>query len=689
MKKKQHEVNGKEDFEGNHSCLKACCVSGTDQVTLKCGHQLNVIQMACESEGQRQIPRMPTKEGYLSGKCVTVLRDTGCSTVVVRKDLINPDQLTGKSQSCVLVDGTVKTFPIAKVYIDTPYFTGSASCLCMENPVYDIVIGNIDGARDAKDPLLTWKAPPGSIPNLKTGSVDKSVDNKEYFEVSEVNAVETRAAARRKEKPIKPLLTPSPVSDVSSKELQEAQHSDPTLEMLWKKTKEPKQKGVRYIFIERNGFLLRENQKDVPYSSRRTQVVVPTKYRNSVMKIAHDGLMSGHQGIKRTTDKVMSQFYWPGISEDIKHYCRSCDICQRTVQKGKIGKVPLGRMPRIDIPFKRVAVDLVGPIVPVSDRGNRYILMLVDFATRYPEAVALPNIETETVADALVDIFSGVGVPQEMLSDMGAQFTSDVMKATSRLLSMKQINCTVYHAMCNGLVEKMNGVIKQMLKRMCTERPRDWDRYLKPLLFAYRECPHASMGGFSPFEVLNGRSMRGPLAILRELWTNEKVEPEVKTTYQYVLDLKNKLQYTCELVAEALEKSAEKYKKYYDKGKKVRRLQVGDKVLILLPTDKNKLMMQWKGPYQVVSRFNDNDYRVQVKDRVKSYHVNMLKKYVERGTSERAMGIFEVVIPDTEVRNDDLITFDQGCSMISENSESEPGFARLRPIAMPSSRQKE
>ena len=85
-------------------------------------------------------------------------------------------------------------------------------------------------------------------------------------------------------------------------------------------------------------------------------------------------------------------------------------------------KVPLEKMPLIDKPFKRVAIDLVGPMSPPREEGHRYILTLVDFSTRYPEAVPLKNIDTETVAEALVDIFSRLGVPEEILSDLGKQF---------------------------------------------------------------------------------------------------------------------------------------------------------------------------------------------------------------------------------------------------------------------------
>ena len=168
--------------------------------------------------------------------------------------------------------------------------------------------------------------------------------------------------------------------------------------------------------------------------------------------------------------KVLSDFYWPGINSDIKRFCQSCDICQRTIPKGKIVKVPLDKMPIIDVPFKRVATDLIGPLKPATYNKNRYKLTLLDYATRYPEAVPLAYIDTETVAEALVS--------------MGTQYTSAVMKEVSRPLSFKQLVTTPYHPICNGLVERFNQTIKKLLKRMCAERPKDWDKYIDPLLFA-------------------------------------------------------------------------------------------------------------------------------------------------------------------------------------------------------------
>ena len=151
------------------------------------------------------------------------------------------------------------------------------------------------------------------------------------------------------------------------------------------------------------------------------------------------------------------------MNSDVTRFCRSCDICQRTVAKGRVVNVPLGKMPVIDTAFDRVAVDIVGPIFPATENGNRYILTMVDYATRYPEAQPLKDIHAETVAEALVNMFARVGIPKQILSNQGSQFLSAVMKEVCRLLSVKQMVTTPYHPMCNGLVEKFNGTLKNML----------------------------------------------------------------------------------------------------------------------------------------------------------------------------------------------------------------------------------
>ena len=91
------------------------------------------------------------------------------------------------------------------------------------------------------------------------------------------------------------------------------------------------------------------------------------------MEVAHGSIMGSHMGIKKTTDKIQSAFYWPGIQGDVTRFCKSCDVCQKTVSKGSVPKVPLEKMPLIDKPFQRVAIDLVGPISPSSEGTQIYI----------------------------------------------------------------------------------------------------------------------------------------------------------------------------------------------------------------------------------------------------------------------------------------------------------------------------
>ncbi|GFR99807.1 Pol polyprotein [Elysia marginata] len=135
-------------------------------------------------------------------------------------------------------------------------------------------------------------------------------------------------------------------------------------------------------------------------------------------------------------------------------------------------------------------MDIVGPINPPSEAGHRFIMTLIDYATtRYAEAVPLRKIDTETVTEALVDIYSRLGVPEEVLSDQGTQFMSDCMKEVCRLLGIKQKATTPYHPMCNGLVERSNATLKTCLCRLCGEQPRQWHRYINPILFANREVP--------------------------------------------------------------------------------------------------------------------------------------------------------------------------------------------------------
>lgn len=203
------------------------------------------------------------------------------------------------------------------------------------------------------------------------------------------------------------------------------------------------------------------------------------------------------------------------------------------------------------------------------------------------------------------------------------------MKEVSRTLSVKQVTTTPYHPACYGLVARFNGTPKSMLRKLCEEQPRQWNRYISALLFAYRDATQDSTG-YSPFQLLYGRQVRGPLTILKELWTKEIRDEEVKTTYQYVVDLSQKLEDTCQLAQEELSRHSKRYKFYADANAEERQFKPKDEVLLLLPSDNNKLLMQWRGPFTFIDKANPFDYKIIIKGKVKTYHSNMLQKYNRR-----------------------------------------------------------
>ncbi|GFV11926.1 hypothetical protein TNCV_1784461 [Trichonephila clavipes] len=139
---------------------------------------------------------------------------------------------------------------------------------------------------------------------------------------------------------------------------------------------------------------------------------------------------------------------------------------------------------------------------------------MMDQHTRGPEAVPLRSLTAKNACDSLLQIFSRTGIPSIIASDQGTNFKSTLTQEfTKRIGSSPRFSCSGYPA-SNGLVERWNKVLKDMIHHVIREYPRSWDRQLPFLLFAYREVPNTTTG-VSPFRLLYGREARGPLAILK------------------------------------------------------------------------------------------------------------------------------------------------------------------------------
>lgn len=137
------------------------------------------------------------------------------------------------------------------------------------------------------------------------------------------------------------------------------QREDKSLEKYWDR-RDIKVKGEQGVsFEEKDGVLYSYKHLHVNGGGPIRQVTIPIPFRRQLMELAHESIMRDHMGVKKTTDKIQKASYWPGIQGDGSRHCKSCDICQKTVNKGSVPKVPLQEMPLIDTPFKRVAISLL------------------------------------------------------------------------------------------------------------------------------------------------------------------------------------------------------------------------------------------------------------------------------------------------------------------------------------------
>lgn len=148
---------------------------------------------------------------------------------------------------------------------------------------------------------------------------------------------------------------------------------------------------------------------------------------------------------------------------------QTCRECQYTQPKGG-PRGPLQPMPIMETPFQRIAIDLVGPLSK-GKGGYQYIMVLVDYATRYPEAIPLRSTKVRVLAAELVKIFSRVGFPDEVLTDQGTNFMGEVMQETWSQLGVRHLNTSVYHPQCNGLVERFSKTLKGLLKKFAVDNP--------------------------------------------------------------------------------------------------------------------------------------------------------------------------------------------------------------------------
>uniref|UniRef100_A0A6V7LZN9 RNA-directed DNA polymerase n=1 Tax=Bracon brevicornis TaxID=1563983 RepID=A0A6V7LZN9_9HYME len=355
--------------------------------------------------------------------------------------------------------------------------------------------------------------------------------------------------------------------------------------------------------------------------------VVPTDEEVSViLRENHGTPFSGHPGSQRLYQKLRLKYYWKGMKRDVEDFVAACKECQLN-KLGKTTKVPMVVYDAPESPFEQCAMDIVGPLTE-SESGNKYILTFQDALTKFSKAIAIPNQEAATVARAFVErIVCEHGAPDQLLTDQGRNFISDMFKQVCKVLRVKKIQTTSYHPQTNGALERSHRTLAEYLRNFVDEGHTDWDTWLPYALFAHNTTPHTATRK-TPFELLYGRQASIP--------TSLKQPPRLTYSYDdYAQELRERLRASWQIAGDNIEDAKEKSKLQYDKNAKDIVFHIGDQVLMknnmVRPGRTKKLTQPWIGPYVIVEKNSDVNYTVKSgnKKKTQRVHVNQLRPFVE------------------------------------------------------------
>ncbi|GFX55012.1 retrovirus-related Pol polyprotein from transposon 412 [Trichonephila clavipes] len=344
------------------------------------------------------------------------------------------------------------------------------------------------------------------------------------------------------------------------------------------------------------GKLLIKSRKDKNGDIRQL-LVIPEKFRSSILKMGHEGT-SGHLCHEDEESDCKIFLLWPQCYKEIEEFVKTCDPCQRAV----------------------------GPL-PTTPIGNKYLLTVMCMSSKYPDAVPMPDIESTTVVEALFQIFSRMGFPKEIQTDQGTSFMSILTSVFFENFGINVVRSSVYHPQSNP-VERFHRTLKRILRVICIESSPEWEKQLPAALFALRTITYESTG-FTPAELVHGKNLRTPITLLYENWMG--TTGEVTPVVEYVFQLINRLKSCQELAIEKMEETKIKRKAWHDKNAIKR--EFSEENLVLKMNRPNKLSVQWKGPGKIEKKISETNYVVSFNNNTESnqvFHVNMLKPYYKR-----------------------------------------------------------
>ena len=421
---------------------------------------------------------------------------------------------------------------------------------------------------------------------------------------------------------------------LSLKDVQDQQEADPGVRVIraWRESRDqppskeelsPYGQDVKYWcgrwkqLVIRDGLLQYRWEAEDPKESPRYRIVTPRSLKATILTALHDLKSAGHMGITRTKERAKKcAFLWPNMLKEVERWVRRCQLCQQRKAPPYKKRAKLVTY-QVGTPWERIAADVAGPF-PTTDRGMKYILVVQDYFTKWVEVHPMPDQTAETVASVLVDqVISRFGCPRELHSDQGSNFESRVMKEVNRLMGVRKTRTTPYHPRGDGMVERYNRTLENMLSIWTNERQTDWDQHIPLLSMAYRSSPHKSTGE-TPNLLMLGREVTLPVDLVMENPPAEEGE-EPPNLSEYAANLLEKMHTINEAAQQVMTQQMVSQKRHYDQNVRLTDYKPGDVVWLHHLANKKgrspKLRRRWTGPYVIRTKLSDVTYRIQASPR--------------------------------------------------------------------------
>ena len=366
-------------------------------------------------------------------------------------------------------------------------------------------------------------------------------------------------------------------------------------------------------------------------SNNVNRIVIPYPLRDKLIMDCHtNSLFGGHMGTEKIIDKMKQRFYWQGMDKDIEMKIKACKNCQKCkTGTGQRIPEPIYSIIPPSQPFQRVHIDIVGPFPETDEFKFKYIFTCIDAFSKFITLCPIRNMKATTIATTFIDnILTKFGTPVTVVSDNGKQFVSSIFKQLSKLFGFEHRLITPYNPQANGVIERINRTIVNMLSVYTTSS--NWDSFLQMLCFTYNTSIHNTTS-FSPFYVMFLRDPILPVDIVLKLAKNDNIFQKDFTSY--IQEQAKHIYGTWEIVELEIRKSQERQKLYGDLSRKAKEhnIQEQDLVLIWKTYIKNdsKLMPHWVGPFRVLKINPPNLILKSIGDKNKIFteHLNKVKKF--------------------------------------------------------------